>query len=29
MAKAGFTSIFNLDGGVTAWVNAGGQLVTQ
>lgn len=29
MAKAGFTSIFNLDGGVTAWANAGGQLVTQ
>lgn len=29
MGKAGFTSIYNLDGGVTAWVNAGQQLVTQ
>ena len=29
MSKAGFTKIFNLDGGVTEWVNAGQQLVTQ
>lgn len=29
MSKAGFTSIYNLDGGVTDWVNSGGQLVTQ
>lgn len=29
MSKAGFTKIYNLDGGVTAWANAGQQLVTQ
>lgn len=29
MAKAGFTTIYNLDGGVTAWASVGQQLVTQ
>ena len=29
MSKAGFTSLYNLDGGVTAWANAGQQLVVQ
>lgn len=29
MAKDGFTSIFNLNGGVIDWANAGKSLVTQ
>lgn len=29
MSKAGFTKIYNLDGGITSWVDAGQQLVTQ
>lgn len=29
MSKAGFTTIYNLDGGVTAWTAAGQQLVMQ
>lgn len=29
MVDAGFTSIYNLDGGIIEWTAAGGQLVTE
>ena len=29
MSKTGFTNIYDMDGGVIDWVNAGGQLVTN
>lgn len=29
MADAGFTKVYNLDGGIQAWADAGGQLTTS
>lgn len=29
MSKAGFTNIYDLDGGIIDWQNAGGQIVTN